>query len=65
MIPAAQRRPVLRRMEAPPIVLAALACQECGHIGVTVVAMGHDCGGALGACFCSIQCARPSGYPWL
>jgi hypothetical protein len=55
--------------EPPPLpypLLSAIPCRECGELGVTVVAMLHASDQEPEErCYCTPDCARNSGWPWL
>lgn len=64
------RRTQSRQLSLPllidaPISLAALSCEACGTLGVTVIAIGRDGNGAYERCWCATDCARTAGWPWL
>jgi hypothetical protein len=48
-----------------PLVLADLACCVCEAVGVTIVGLGVNSNGAIELIFCSPECAKKKGWPWL
>ena len=48
-----------------PIVLAEMVCTMCSTPGVTIVGLGRNDNGAIELCYCSIDCARRAGWPWI
>lgn len=55
---------LLAGFDAPPD-LAALTCRVCGTRGVTIVGLRTDDRGAHEFAWCSVECARIDGWPWL
>lgn len=63
------RRTQANQMQIPigpaPLILAELACSGCPAVGCMIVALGKTSNGALEAGFCSPECAKTKGWPWL
>lgn len=63
---AAVRRTQARQVELQPDVpLAQQACRQCRLLGLTIVAMGRNDNGAIELGWCSVNCARLDGWPFL
>ena len=64
MVSRTQARQLVRPWDAPR-VLADIACQACGKVGVTIIGLGVNDSGAVERVFCGHDCAKLHGWPWI
>lgn len=52
-------------LDGKPIILAEQKCHHCAAAGVMVILLGRTANGAFEMTFCSVDCAKQHGWPWL